>query len=168
MSDQQPPAWPPQPAAPKQRNWFVRHKVLTGIGVIIIIAIIASAAGSGGGGSKPANADHPTAAASSAPTQPAAAAPATLLQTSGNGDKQTAEFTAAGDWGLAYSWDCTKFGTAGTFAAMIYGHDGHPSLSNQGPDSNGMKGSDVTHEHHGGTYYLSIISECDWSVTVTG
>jgi hypothetical protein len=27
-----------------------------------------------------------------------------------------------------------------------------------------MKGSDGTHEHHGGTYYLTINSVCSWTV----
>lgn len=162
---QQPYGPPPQPPV-KQRNWFARHKILTGAGVVALTVIIASAAssGGGGGGSKPAASSDTS--SSSAAQQPAA--PQTLLQQAGSGDTQTASFTAAGDWDLAYSYDCSKFGTQGNFAVEIMGSDGAMSLSNVGPDVIGEKGQDVSHEHHGGTYYLTVISECDWSVTVTG
>jgi hypothetical protein len=42
------------------------------------------------------------------------------------------------------------------------------SLSNTGVNQLGKSGSDVNHYHTGGSFYLTINSECSWTVTVTG
>ncbi|KGN30510.1 hypothetical protein N802_06755 [Knoellia sinensis KCTC 19936] len=72
----QPGQWQPvNPPAPpvKQQNWFMRHKILTGILGLFLFGIMASALG-GGGDTPSAASSEPTTATSSAP--PAAAAPA--------------------------------------------------------------------------------------------
>jgi len=38
---------PAPPAAPKKKSWFLRHKILTGLGLLILLGIIISAANSG-------------------------------------------------------------------------------------------------------------------------
>ncbi|GAB2662593.1 DUF4352 domain-containing protein [Prescottella soli] len=58
MSTPQQPAPPqpqPQPQPPAQKNWFARHKILTGLGAVIV-AIVAITAVSGGSGDKPSDA----------------------------------------------------------------------------------------------------------------
>ncbi len=53
------------------RNWFLRHKILTGIGALIVIAIVASIASSGGksgnGTASPVGASSGAPAATSSP-----------------------------------------------------------------------------------------------------
>lgn len=75
-----PPPPPPQGATqaePKKRSWFARHKILTGLGVLILLGIVISLAN---GGKSSAPTASTSAASSSAPststssTAPAAAA----------------------------------------------------------------------------------------------
>lgn len=106
-------------------------------------------------------ADAPT------PAQPIAA-PQVLLSLKGNGTKTTQKFTAAGDWDLNWSYDCSNFGGQGNFQVFIYTGDGSMSFSNSPVNQLGASGSDVEHYHAGGTYYLEINSECSWKVTVNG
>lgn len=50
-----PPTWgapqPPAPPVPTQRNWFLRHKILTGISAVIAVTAVAGALGEGPDGS---------------------------------------------------------------------------------------------------------------------
>jgi hypothetical protein len=79
-----PQGWgPTAPAAPgaftnaasaDKKNWFLRHKILTGIAAFILIAVIASAAG-GGGTKNGDNAANKDTAATSAPASSEAPAP---------------------------------------------------------------------------------------------
>lgn len=57
---QQPPAYgqpnhlpptPPYVQRPQRKNWFLRHKILTGLGALVLVGGIGSAVASGGGGS---------------------------------------------------------------------------------------------------------------------
>ncbi|GAA4124016.1 hypothetical protein GCM10022415_29740 [Knoellia locipacati] len=58
------PAYPPAPPV-KQRNWFMRHKIITGILGLVVVGTIAGALG--GGGDTPSTATaEPTSAASPA------------------------------------------------------------------------------------------------------
>lgn len=41
------PGLPMQPPAPERRSWFARHKILTGIGVLVAIGIVGAALGGG-------------------------------------------------------------------------------------------------------------------------
>jgi hypothetical protein len=46
-----PPGPPFQPPAPaRKRSWFARHKILTGIGVLVVLLVLVGIASSGGGG----------------------------------------------------------------------------------------------------------------------
>jgi hypothetical protein len=159
-----------------QRNWILRHKILTGTAVLIvlIVVIIIADSISGGGKSVPAAVDSPaagastTAGASAAPTR--AAGTEVLLDVSGNGAKTTNTFTAKGQWDLFYTYKCTGdfASSGGNFIVEVLGSDNAPSLSNDGVDTLGTGGSDVTHEHNGGSYYLTVDSECSWTIKVTG
>ncbi|WP_404383529.1 hypothetical protein LL946_00075 [Knoellia locipacati] len=46
------PAYPPAPPV-KQQNWFMRHKIITGILSLVVIGTIAGALGGGGNASDP-------------------------------------------------------------------------------------------------------------------
>ena len=140
-----------------QRPWVLRHKILTGLGVLVVLGVVVAVA----------SGDQTNTVTVPDPVAPTAAARAVLLSFAGNGMEQSRKFTAAGDWDLAYSYDCAKFGQSGNFAVEVMGDGGTPSLSNPGVNELGMKGADVTHEHNGGTYYLSVTSECAWTVRVT-
>jgi len=58
----------PAPVPPKQRSWFVRHKVLTGLGAIVVLVVVISALGQSGG---------KTVADAQPPAQPSATTTAT-------------------------------------------------------------------------------------------
>lgn len=165
------PSYQQQPQPPKKRRkwpWIVGGVVL-----LLIIIAVASGGSSSSRSNTAASSPAPTtgAATSSAPgsTTAAAVAPQVLLQQTGNGSKDTASFTAKGNWDIAYTYDCTGFaGGTGNFAVIPKGTDNNPSFANSGINELGAKGNDVAHEHHGGTYYLSVLSECPWTLKVTG
>jgi hypothetical protein len=103
----------------------------------------------------------------SSPAASAAAATRTvLLDKTGSGINKTPDFTAAGDWEIDWSYDCSNFGQSGNFAIIVYNADG--SMNDLAANQLGAKGSDVTNEHQGGTYYLEMNSECNWHVIVKG
>ncbi|MFC7878712.1 DUF4352 domain-containing protein [Isoptericola sp. NPDC057391] len=61
-----PQGWSPQPQMPpapqKRKNWFARHKVLTGLGAVVVLVVIIASASGGGDDDSPAVADVDTAA----------------------------------------------------------------------------------------------------------
>ncbi|MFE5294422.1 DUF4352 domain-containing protein [Isoptericola sp. NPDC056618] len=65
-----PQGWSPQPQMPpapeKRKNWFARHKVLTGVGTAVVLVVIIASASGGGGDDDPAVADVDTATAQQA------------------------------------------------------------------------------------------------------
>ncbi|MFF2453387.1 DUF4352 domain-containing protein [Isoptericola sp. NPDC058082] len=67
---QAPQGWSPQPQMPpapqKRKNWFARHKVLTGLGAVVALVVIIASAGGGGDDDSPAVADVDTATAQQA------------------------------------------------------------------------------------------------------
>lgn len=75
------PAQGAQPGVPTppRKSWFARHKILTGLGVVVLLAIIGAALG-GGGEDEPtppaAVAPAPNAPSDDAPAEPAPEAPA--------------------------------------------------------------------------------------------
>lgn len=92
------PPVPPGPA-PKKRNWFARHKILTGLFGLVAIIVIATAATAGGGSSDPqssAAASPATAPASSpAPTTHAAKSTAPKATAKAKTTRQAAPKPAA-------------------------------------------------------------------------
>ncbi|MBD2759428.1 DUF4352 domain-containing protein [Yimella sp. cx-573] len=73
-----PPA-PPYVNQPKQKNWFMRHKVLTGIGALLLIGGIGSALG---GGNKGTDAASDTSTSSTSAGESGASAPAQAASSS--------------------------------------------------------------------------------------
>lgn len=152
-------------------NWFVKHKITTAILVLIVIGAIGSAASpkTPTQPSQPAAADKSVTTAATKPTVPTPApTPQVLLDLQGSGTKSTQKFTAASDWDLNWSYDCSNFGTQGNFMVQITNGDGSYSYDNQAVNQLGAKGTDVEHYHKGGTFYLQISSECSWQVTAKG
>src|SRR6266542_2143234 len=82
------------------------------IGVIAIASCTATSSSSGAKQNSPAAADTSVAAGKPKPQ--------TLLKLKGSGTKTTQKFTAAGDWDLDWSYDCSGFGAQGNFQVFVY------------------------------------------------
>ncbi len=112
--------------------------------------------------SAPASTSSAEASHKAAPTPKAK--PATVLALTGSGTKNTSAFKVGDEWTLSYTFDCTKamraVGGKGNFIVF----DKNDKIVNE-LDKTG-KGS--TQQHTPGTRQLQIISECDWTVKVTG
>jgi hypothetical protein len=139
---------------------------------IIVILILLWLIGSNGSASPtksvPATSDNPSTSPTAVQAKTEPSAPQTLLNISGSGSKTTAKFTAASDWDLNWSYDCSNFNNQGNFQVMIYNGDGSMSFSNAMVNELGASGSDVEHYHSSGTYYLVVNSECKWKLNVQG
>jgi hypothetical protein len=164
----------PAPGGPigpprRRRRW---PWVVGGLAVLALIGIIAAAANGGGGSPKaatsPTTAPTHAAAAQAAVTPkptatPAApAAPKVLLDLTGSGIKNSAEFSAPSHWRIHYTYDCTAFGQQGNF--QIFVEQGSTPLDAP-VNELGAKGDSTTDVYQGGTVHLSMNSECDWHVT---
>jgi hypothetical protein len=75
----------------------------------------------------------------------------------------TSEFALRGPWTLAWSYNCANFVSDGNFFVDVNG-----SPSDLGPDESGSGGSGTDSFTDSGTFSLTVISDCDWSVTVNG
>ncbi|MFI1091083.1 hypothetical protein [Streptomyces sp. NPDC020917] len=168
------PQWaPPQPP----RKSKALKIILGAIGGIIAVSVIASLAGGGKNNTDdtadrasartttaPAKSEAPKATKAAAPAKASAAPkPKVVLAESGHGIKNTVRFTVHGDWDLRYTYNCSSFGYQGNFIVTGMGGDFPDVMVNE----MGMKGSDVTHQHDGGTIYLQVDSECNWTVKAT-
>lgn len=113
----------------------------------------------------------PAASATTTAAAPPPAAPAakTVLTLSGNGIKNSPNFIVTqSQWTIAYSYDCTSFGSRGNFIVTINDSSGKTDFAKSGVNELAAKGNSSTVEHGAGTYSLSINSECNWNVAVTG
>ncbi|MFF7144715.1 hypothetical protein ACFZB5_26430 [Streptomyces nodosus] len=163
-----------QSAGKKEGGRFGR-----GFGGLLAVVLIAAAVSGCGGDDKSDKSDKAdsTASTPAAPASPSAetspetgpaathqAEPSTLLTLSGSGTKNASAFKAGDEWTLSYTFDCTKamaaVGGKGNFIVF----DKEDKLVNE-LDKSG-KGS--TQQHTAGTHQLQIISECEWTVKVTG
>ena len=132
---------------------------------IALVAFIVIGASGGSKTSVPAPADGTVSASQ---PQKAETSQQTLLDLKGSGSKSTQKFTAAGDWDLAWSYDCSNFAGQGNFQVFIYDGNGNMSLRNSPINQLGASDTGVEHYHSGGTYYLTVNSECSWKVQVKG
>ena len=109
----------------------------------------------------------PTTAAAAPTTEAAAPAPKTLLTLKGNGIKKSQIFTTSDEWPVAYTFDCSNFGSEGNFAVTEY--DGQGGIQDILVNQLQKKGSDSVPVHaSSGAHYLEVNSECGWSLTVVG
>jgi len=115
-----------------------------------------------------ATAAAPASAAPAPAPAPASSSPAgssgTVATFSGSGIKNTPQFTVSDTWELEYSYDCSDDGGSGNF---IVDEDGGSDLNGAGVNELGAGGSSSTMVYgDAGTHYLSINSECSWTVKV--
>lgn len=89
-----------------------------------------------------------------------------VFQVSGNGNKSTDSFTVHGKWRL--SWVCSGVGSVLSISIMnaatndyAYGLDGADYTCPRDG------GGDNSTYHRGGTFFLSIIADVDYTITVT-
>jgi len=91
--------------------------------------------------------------------------PQVIMDKSGSGNNKTPSFTTSGGWEIDWSYDCTHLGHSATFQVTVYATASNSQVDNAAI-ALGTKGTDVAFEDQGGTYYLQVISECDWHVLV--
>lgn len=93
-----------------------------------------------------------------------------IFQQSGSGSTKTKNFDASGDWTVA--WTCnpaSSFGGQYNLIVSVNNSDGSladPAGINVICKTGTTSGSTVEH-NLSGTFYLDIISEGDWTFTVT-
>jgi hypothetical protein len=149
----------------------VVKRLLLLLGLVLALPFVMADSGSCGSSQAPAQssaaAADTTPAAGATPSK-APAAPQTLLDISGSGTKSTQTFAAHGNWDMTWTYDCTSFGANGNFIVEVYNQDNTLNFDNQGVNQLGAKGASVEHYHAGGTFYLKIDSECNWTVKITG
>jgi hypothetical protein len=102
-----------------------------------------------------------------APSVPPVPVPKTLLEANGDfGNLATKAFTPQGaDWTLEWSFDCASLGDSGNFRAQVV-RSGGAVLANVERISERDSGTERYHAT--GTFTLQVVSECKWSVRVTG
>lgn len=91
-----------------------------------------------------------------------------VFSQSGSGITNTNPFRIKDSWRLHYSFDCANFGQSGNFAADIETSRGNPVLSDTGPNLLQLRGEGSSYEPRGGRVFISINSECDWTVSALG
>lgn len=152
--NQQQPRYAPPSATPKTIK-----KALIGIGIGGLLAVVAI-----GSTGKSTSTGTPTAAAGTitqAQSQPTAAV--VVYTTTGNGLKDTGSFIVGNDWTIRYSFDCANYGMQGNFQIEV-----DKNITKFEANALAKSGSDSSVVHGDpGKHYLSIISECDWTITVT-
>ncbi|WP_037606244.1 hypothetical protein [Streptacidiphilus rugosus] len=102
-------------------------------------------------------------AGAAAPTTAAASPAGPLLKVSGNGIKNTKQFTTGDNWTINYTYDCSKiFGGNGNFQVYVDYPNGDIPVNELG-----AKGASSSTATGAGTHTLKVASECPWTVTVT-
>jgi hypothetical protein len=135
------------------RPWYRKKRWWT-LGLVLIVVVIAVAA-SGGSKKSPGS---------------KVATGTVLLTRSGSGTASTGTFTAPTNWNLQWSYDCSSFlGGKGNFIVTVEQnpHSGTMAQLQDTPINQlGTSGSGTEHYHYGGGgVYLSVDSECTWTVT---
>jgi hypothetical protein len=99
------------------------------------------------------------------PVTPAGADTATFTSADVGTTGTTAPFNESGNWTMAWSYTCAAQGSPGAFGVTINQPSGD-SISDAGPQVSGMSGSGTDSYFDTGSFSLSVISTCDWSITV--
>ena len=95
----------------------------------------------------------------------AVATPVTFTSTQSGDTANPQQFSVGGKWTMAWSYDCTAYGSAGNFAVSINQPAGDGALD-VGPNELGMGGSGTDSYSDTGTFSLDVLSECAWSITI--
>jgi hypothetical protein len=97
-------------------------------------------------------------------TQAPTSGPSTVAAFSGQGAENTPQFTVTSTWKLDYSYDCADAGGTGNFIVTEDGGNDMGGL-NVNALSSGATSSTWAY-NDAGSHYLSINSECSWSMKV--
>ncbi|MEV5598014.1 hypothetical protein [Streptomyces sp. NPDC052496] len=141
-------------------------------GSLAAIMIVAAASGCGSDDKSDSNKPAASAPASAkaeashkaAPAPTPKAKPTTVLSLTGSGIKNTSTFKVGNEWTLSYTFDCTEAMKAVDGKGNFIVFDKNDKLVNE----MGKTGKGSIQQHTPGTRQLQIISECEWTVKVTG
>lgn len=155
--------------------------ILIVVGAVVLLIVIAAVAN----GNKKAvtTTDTTLAPVTTAAPDPAAAAATTVItkptpvtaaapifQMSGSGDQDTGSFHVPNEWQVDWTYNCATFGQSGNFEVSISQPPGKVGINVEANDDPinqlGMSGSGIQSYHYGGTVFLSVLSECDWTLKV--
>ena len=102
-------------------------------------------------------------------THTPASTPKALLTFEGSGIKSSEPFTASSDSvDLAYTFDCSAFGSSGNFALTFYDQNGLALASVKELAPSGKDTSIVSISNTAPPYHVDVNSQCTWTITVTG
>lgn len=144
----------------KKQNWFARHKILTGVLIVIVLAVI----GSSLGGSETPTTNNTNTSNASDSNQEAQAEWKVVAELSGTEDsKQTAPFTLKeGDVRVRYEIE----GKTDTSASLLYllkegttkstNERGELEVASAVDTVIGSKSGQKISKQHAGNYYLEI------------
>jgi hypothetical protein len=113
-------------------------------------------------------------ATAAAPKPVSGEAPASLVlySQSGQGIYTGRGFTLSGPVNVAYTYDCSRFGTSGNFIGDLQTADwgtgsGDYQIFANELGTGGSKETTVYPADSGASYHLAVNSECDWTVKVS-
>jgi hypothetical protein len=116
------------------------------------------------------NADYsiPTTVAPTTTTT-APATPVVLQTLSGSGIQNGPQFTvpsSANGWTIAWSYNCSSFGSSGDFIITVAGFGAAADTTDVGVAELGTGQSGTSYNYDTGTFQLQVKSECNWNYTV--
>ncbi|MFC6079847.1 hypothetical protein [Sphaerisporangium aureirubrum] len=99
------------------------------------------------------------------PTRRTQAGGGTVLATeAGTGAKNTRQFTVDATWEIRYTYDCAEFpGGHGNIIVSLMGRDGPVDIP---VTAAGPNGRDTAPQYRAGTFHLSVVSPCEWTLEV--
>jgi hypothetical protein len=77
----------------------------------------------------------------------------------------TPSFSQTGPWTMAWSFDCTSYGSPGNFGVNV-NQPSNDLNDDIGPNELAMSGSGTDFYYDAGTFNLDVISECDWTINI--
>lgn len=180
MQYNQPPSFQPQPYQPQPYRQIPPRRRMSGgkivaivagsvVGVIILLGAIGAALAP-----SPQYQNHPaaqqaaggqTGVAAPQVTAPAKPKAKVLATFHGTGDENTPKFTVSGSWKLKWSYNCSSFGADGNFIVL----EDNSFSSGAQVNEEGKTGKGATWSYSdSGRHYLTVNSECNWTVKVVG
>jgi len=93
-------------------------------------------------------------------------APVTFTSTQFGVSGNPPAFSAGGPWTMAWTYDCTAWGSEGNFAVEINQPPGDLTIDD-GPNELGTGSSGTDSYTDTGTFTLDVLSECAWSISIT-
>ena len=97
----------------------------------------------------------------------------TLIELDQTGDYMSGPFTATAEWGIAWSYDCTKITTDHNWLIVAIYRDAGSGTApffdtlTPPPAASGTANGSKP-ETEAGTFYIKFVSECAWHITAVG